>query len=511
MARLSRKSLEFAKNHIVKFYDSDFYPKPFEFEALWANWEEVITHLTCNDVGGYPIDQPRTFTSIKPNGSFRVVHQLDPINTLIYTALSYEIGEGVEKARVPVAENVACSYRIEIDHKKGTLFANGSGYSGFITKCFELSEASKYVLVTDITDFYNQIYVHRLQNAIEAADPKLYELSKDTERFILDLNSNVSQGVPVGPAASIIMAEAILIDVDNFIIDSGFKHARYVDDIRIFGVTKQDLIRFLAKLTEYLYHNHRLTLAGEKTKIIKSEDFKNNYLESPEVVEKQSIHDTLATIKSFKDAYAITDLSDIDETKIRPDILSEIFDSIISDKKLDLGISRHILRRCRRYRIRSITPALFKHFKFFLPVICDVILYLQKVSNKSFVERNKENLINLTKENYVIKFPFIKDWVEHYFANNKHILQIEEIKEYLRKHGNFRNQAAAAFKLNSTSWVRAHKGNLPHLPPWDKRALIRASLILSKKEMESWIAVIEKHSSSFTEIMTAKWVKSLKK
>ena len=108
MSRLSRKSLEFAKNHIIKFYDSDFYPKPFEFEALWANWEEVIAHLTCNEVSSYPIEQPRTFTSIKPNGSFRVVHQLDPINTLIYTALSYEISEGIENARVAVEENIAC-------------------------------------------------------------------------------------------------------------------------------------------------------------------------------------------------------------------------------------------------------------------------------------------------------------------------------------------------------------------------------------------------------------------
>jgi hypothetical protein len=511
MARLTRKSLEFAKNHIVKFYDSDFYPKPFEFDALWANWEEVVTHLTCNEVRGYPVCQPRTFTSIKPNGSFRVVHQLDPINTLIYTALSYEVSEGIEKARVAVEENIACSYRIEIDQKKGTLFANGSGYTGFIEKCLKLTDTSKHVLVTDITDFYNQIYVHRLQNAIESADEKLYEFSKDIERFILDLNSNVSQGVPVGPAASIIMAEATLIDVDNFIIESGFQHTRYVDDIRIFGDTKQNLIRFLAKLTEYLYHNHRLTLAGEKTKIIKSEEFKSKYLESPEVQEKQSIHDTLATIQSFKDAYATTEIDDIGEEKIRPYILSEIFDSIIAEEKLDLGVSRHILRRCRRYRLRSITPALFENFKFFLPVICDVILYLQRVSNKSFVEKNRENLINLTKANYVIKFPFIKDWVEHYFANNTNILQIDEIKEYLQKHGNFRNQAAAAYKLNSTSWVRSHKGNLPHLPPWDKRALIRASSILSKKEMESWVAVIEKHSTDFTEIMTAKWVKSIKK
>jgi hypothetical protein len=114
MATLNREFLEFAKAHINKFYDSDFFLKPFEFEALWANWDEVITHLTCNDVTGYTIDQPRTFTSIKPNGTFRVVHQLDPINTLLYTALTYLVCGGIGGARFPVQDHVACSYNWKV-------------------------------------------------------------------------------------------------------------------------------------------------------------------------------------------------------------------------------------------------------------------------------------------------------------------------------------------------------------------------------------------------------------
>jgi hypothetical protein len=317
MTKLNRESLEFAKSHVKKFYDSDFYPKPFEFEALYANWEEVVTHLTCNDVTGYSIDQPRTFTSIKPNKTFRVVHQLDPINTLIYTSLAYLVSEGIEKARFPIEDNVACSYRFEVDKKKGTFFANGSGYDRFISKCEALSTELPYVLLTDITDFYNQIYVHRLQNAIELAAPEFLEISKDIERFLLDLNGTMSQGVPVGPAASIIMSEATLVDVDNIIKKSGFKHTRYVDDFRIFGKSRLELRRFLARLTEYLYHNHRLTLAGDKTEIIEAAEFVEKYLASPEIQEKKSIHEALAAIKSYKDAYATVEV-DVDEKDIRP-------------------------------------------------------------------------------------------------------------------------------------------------------------------------------------------------
>jgi hypothetical protein len=509
MAKLNRESLEFAKAHISKFYDSDFFPKPFEFEALWANWDEVITHLTCNDVTGYTIDQPRTFTSIKPNGTFRIVHQLDPINTLIYTALAYLVSVGIEKARVPFKDHVACSYRFDVDIKKGTFFANGSGYDGFIDKCQELSAALPYVLVSDITDFYNQIYLHRLQNAIELSELNLLDFSKDIERFLLDLNGNVSQGVPVGPAASIIMAEAVLIDVDNFIKESGFKHTRYVDDFRIFGDSKQDLRRFLARFTEYLYHNHRLTLAGDKTEIIRAKTFVYKYLESPENLEKKNIHDALAAIKSFKDAYATLEI-DVDEKKIRPYILSKLFDEIIAVGKLDLGLARHILRRCRRYRIRSIAPALLNNFYYFLPVISDVVLYLANVTNETFVKKNLPLLVGLLGKSYITKFPFVKEWVGHYLANNNHLLSQDEIQEFLRKNGSVRNKAIAAYNLKSTHWIRSQKGALYDLPVWDRRAVIRSSSVLSKKEMDSWLNSVEKSSTNFTEIMTIKWLRSLK-
>jgi hypothetical protein len=40
MTILSEFALEFAKDHISKYYDSDFFPKADEFAAIWHNWEE---------------------------------------------------------------------------------------------------------------------------------------------------------------------------------------------------------------------------------------------------------------------------------------------------------------------------------------------------------------------------------------------------------------------------------------------------------------------------------------
>jgi len=510
MARLTRDSLEFAKNHITKFYDSDFFPKPFEYEALWANWEEVVTHLTCNEISGYSIEQPRIFAAPKPNGTFRIVHQLDPINNLIYTALAYLVAEKVEASRVPVDESVACSYRIEIESTKGTFFANGAGYPAFIDKCRSLSADNDNVLVTDITDFYNQIYVHRLQNAIEYSDSELLEVSNDTEQFLLDLNGSVSQGVPVGPAASIIMAEAVLIDVDNFIRDSQHPHTRYVDDIRIFGASKEDLRLFQESLTKYLYENHRLTLAGGKTEIIQSGEFSENYLNSPEEVEKSQIHEALGNINSPVDAYSGAFVEQLDEGEVRPTVLTELMERVLSSEKLDLGLARHILRRCRRYRIRAIAPQVLDNFGFLSPVISDVILYLSKVSSGSFIERNKDKLTTLFQEQLNSEVPFVKEWVEYFISNSDKLLEVQEIRDLIFTSGSPRNQATAARILNRTHWVRGQRGNMSHLSPWERRSVIYSGLVLSKAELNSWLNAVEKSSNNFTEQMTIKWVRALK-
>ena len=269
MSKLTEESLEFARKHIEKFYDSDFFPKTFEFQAIWHCWDEVKSDLLSKNISKLSITNPRTLTSKKPKEGFRVVHQLEPIDSLIYTALVYSVAEQIEQARVDINNNVACSYRIKIND--GSFFSNNNGFLSFTTQSEELANNYQYVLATDITDFYNQIYLHRLNNAIESANKISNEVPDDIERFLSTLNNKASKGIPVGPAASIVLAEAIMIDIDNFLINKGVFHTRYVDDFRIFSNSKEKLNSVLEELTLYLYDNHRLTLSSEKTKVIETD------------------------------------------------------------------------------------------------------------------------------------------------------------------------------------------------------------------------------------------------
>jgi hypothetical protein len=153
---------------------------------------------------------------------------------LLYTAAVYECAELVEKNRIPPDQKVACSYRVKLS-PKGEFFAPDNGWNDFHLQSRALGQLGRYshVLSVDISDFYNQLGQHRVQNALEMAAVST-ERSNNIEHFLNQLTAKQSQGLPVGPLASIVLAEACLTDVDNFLRRLDIEHVRYVDDFRIF-------------------------------------------------------------------------------------------------------------------------------------------------------------------------------------------------------------------------------------------------------------------------------------
>ena len=101
---------------------------------------------------------------------FRIATQLDPLDWLIYNALVYEIGADLESYRLPLAEEVVFSWRFE-PQPDGTMFSRETGYRQFQERASELASISneQYVLVTDIADFFPNLYHHRVENALRSA------------------------------------------------------------------------------------------------------------------------------------------------------------------------------------------------------------------------------------------------------------------------------------------------------------------------------------------------------
>ncbi|KAB0300086.1 RNA-directed DNA polymerase [Vibrio fortis] len=509
--RLTNDAVEFAKTHITKFYDSDFFPKPFEFLALWGNWNDVKTYLTTTDLDNLLMEDPTILCSPKPSGTFRIVHQIDPISSIAYTALTYMIAEKIEQNRFELSEQVACSYRVSIDRNTGTFFDNATGYGDFLEKCSELNDTYEHVLITDISDFYNQVYVHRLRNAISALDTEFEPVAKSIEGFLLAINGSPTKGIPVGPASSIIMAEALMIDVDEFISNSGFKHTRYVDDFRIFANSKSELVNFLDKLTKYLFENHRLNLSSSKTEIISKANFVDNYLESPESVEKSHIHQTLADIMEPQGAYqAYEEEPELpSETEIRPTVMFSMCQKLLALEKLDLGVARHMLRQCRRYRIRSVAKLITENFEYFCPVINDVVLYLDAVTNHRFIELNVSKFEDLVQNNNYAHLPFVRLWLAEYFRRNTNFLKSPVIADYVA--GSLHHEAYADHIIESSnlSEFRHIKASLNEVSDRKRRAIFKASLVTAKDDRDAWLNSIgRRYSTNIIDVSVIKWVKA---
>ncbi len=490
MYKIQETSLEWALLHVSNYYDSDFFPRLFEFEAIKRDWTNIKIYLSSLDLDSYAPKNPIIALAPKPNGNFRVVHQLDPLDSIIFSALIYENAAIIESYRIPESRNIACSYRIKPD-TNGSFFESGNiGYLDFMKRAEELSNEypEGVVLICDIVDFYNQIYLHRVNNVLSEAGSKANKVIED---FLAGLNTNVSRGVPVGPAPSILIAEAVMGDIDKKILSYTDSFTRYVDDIYIFFNSEHDAHVFLHELTKYLYSNHRLVMSSDKTAIVTTKLFKKKYVKEESRTEKQAIHEKLEELStgeypSVEEIKEFDDLDDPGKFKIRSEVYLELFDKSTALSTIDLGLMRHLLRQAGRYKVRSLIPAIFENFDSLLPVIREVVIYFERVLTGKVVRRYEEEFKDLLSNPY-LKLPYINMWIFTLFQI-AHFNEIDLKIDYTKIHRR-REQALIAKRENNLTWLKDIKDGLDTLGNWDRRAVIYSSSILSEDEVIHWLGL----------------------
>jgi len=85
--------------------------------------------------------------------------QLDPVDTILYTAMLYESADLIESKRVAKDLRVACSYRVTMD-SHGRFFAGeDTGWTDFTAHSEELANdwEHSYVALADISDLFANI------------------------------------------------------------------------------------------------------------------------------------------------------------------------------------------------------------------------------------------------------------------------------------------------------------------------------------------------------------------
>ncbi len=216
----------------------------------------------------------------------------------------------------------------------------------FTSRSQELAGSRKYrhVLLADIADFYNQVALHRIEGVLESAAVPT-QRAKNVERFLMELNGNQSRGLPVGPLASTLLAEACLNDVDMFLLGKGCPHVRYVDDFRIFCRSRREAITIQHDLTEYLLTSHRLSLESSKTRVMGMRKFRTSKLQDPAQEEKKAkVAKLRELIEQFRvvTGYSVgaDDLSPQDRSSSSAKESGRLVDECVNAKPLHLGLAR---------------------------------------------------------------------------------------------------------------------------------------------------------------------------
>jgi hypothetical protein len=517
MDQLKPESLKWALTHILRFGDTDLLPVPFEYRAIAQNWDDVQAELSRTDLSNY---EPRTslrFLVPKPQGGYRVAIQLDPIDTLLYTALVYEAAELIEQHRIPQERKVACAYRVEID-AKGQLFKTKNGWPDFHEQSKSFAESGRYdyVLTADIADFYNQISHHRVRNALEIAGAPS-ERAQNAEKFLMNLAALQSRGIPVGPSASIVLSEACLSDVDMFLLRKGYVHTRYSDDFRIFCVSRGEALRALHDLSDYLYTAHRLTLNANKTKPVPIAEFIDTELLDPEKLEEQGktrrLNELMEILQEYiQERYTIYDeslekiLANLPEKQleiVRENIV-DLFDACISVSTLNLGLARYLLRRATTLQTGVLRQRVIDNLDFLAPVMRDVARYLVKSTRANTCAQVGQGLMKFIETSDLAFVPYIRLWITDIFLEKLTVEYDSSVYNVFEKPlGQLavRPLALLARELRLLDWAREQKEIWNNYGPWDRRAVIWAASALSEDERGFWLKRVQNSGDLFDRVV----------
>lgn len=501
---LKSESIEWAFNHINKFGDTDIFPIPFEYELISYNWTKVKDSIEKIDLCDYATRSFQFFLVLKQYGGYRPAIQLDPIDTIIYTALAYEVAPILEKKRVPKKKKIACSYRIDIK-KEGALFQKNNGWDDFHDHSRTLAQSKKYqyIVTADIADFYNHISHHRVRNALE--DAGISELrARNIENFFLNLTKSQSRGIPIGPIGSVIFSEACLNDVDHFLFRKKYVHTRYVDDFRIFCKNEIEAQKAIHDLSEYLYTTHRLSLQLNKTKILKKEDFLTKDLIDPKELEASSIDEKIeALINSRPDYPDEFDIDSIDFDSIIRKNLIELFLACLNRNQIHFGTAKYLLRRATRLKTSVLQSTVLEHIDKLLPIIREVTIYLKATTKRNDIAIGELFLRGCQKSDFFF-LPTVRMWVLDFLIEMMADVMEKDITKLCNQSENdlgLRPYALFITKKGYVDWVRQYKETLQNKPDWDRRAIIWASQTLSPDEMRAWLSRAKNKNDILEEIV----------
>lgn len=526
MLHVSDGALDFALNHIVAKGDTDILPPAHEFGAILHHWDEVKPELARRDLDAWVVRPARRCLSPKRGLGFRIATQLDPLDTLLITAIGYEIGADLESRRVAVQDDTVYSYRFA-PTPAGQLYRPDVNFDSFRARSLELAALlGGLVVVTDIADFFPRIYHHPLENALRVSTS-----SQDHARVITKLtsawNQGMSHGIPVGPAIFRLFAEITIDDVDRALLSDGYTFCRYSDDYRIFVPDERSAREALAFLANTLLRHHGLTIQESKTAVIPASKFIERFEKTEVDQERQALKDRFEVLRiqlldeqerridelvergefdPWKVHWAVgldgyTDIAYEDLNPTQRAIVDSlnlwqlIRDQVEGSGTLDVPLTRFALRRIAELKVCGDYKVLLNQLRRLYPVFPQVVMALaaQGEGDDDLKLEIGEQLLALFDDPIVGHLEYHRNWILSVFTTDSAFNHSKQLVQIYNSNADqlTRPEVVAALGVAGLAhWFRSRKQDVTALPPWERRAFLAGAACLPKDEAKHWFRSI---------------------
>jgi len=411
------KHFKRALKNISKYGDTDVFPFPLENSIFFDNQKDVVTLLKSvhkDFESALDIEPPFNESYLSPVGytGFRWVTQIDPLWNAYLLGIAVSIGEEIENSRIPTNDQYIYSYRF-VSGEDEKLFDASIGWHAFHKRSIELAESHDFVAICDISDFYQRIRHHKLENALTRLN-NVGDIPNRIIKFLGNFSGTYSHGLPVGGPAARILAELLLSKTDRLLKEKGISFCRFVDDYHLFASSEEEIFDGLLFLSEKLINNEGLALQKAKTRIVSSTEFiKTSPLSLNDDDDERHDSDEKTNAKVFLsltlrfDPYSPTAEEDYEALKSEV----EKFDIIgllrkeVAKSKIDIVVTRQIIKSLRfisdDLRDQAVLSACDSLHNLY-PIFPTIMIMLKKIWNDlSENTRSKisEIIRNLFKEN----------------------------------------------------------------------------------------------------------------
>lgn len=491
--QLERDSVQWALDAIAKNSDSDLFPPTPEFRALTTSPGTLLDELCSRELKDLGHGPSRRFLVPKDEISYRQATQLDPQDSLILTALMHQFGQQIEDRRLGGQQ--VFSYRFQ--PTATDLYLEQPDWNRFWQRSVDLAADASTVVYCDITDFYNQIYHHVLENQLIASG-----LPNQATKWIIGLlestTAGVSRGIPIGPHPAHLLAEASLIPVDNALRDHGLTFLRFVDDIVVFCDSAADARSALAVIAQTLDRQQRLTLQRHKTRVFDQSDF---LLFADSMMEDQPISESEEDLLKIVHRYAkgnpyrtvwFSEITEEDWLQITDEAMSTIIEEYLSAQWVSYTRLGWFYRRLAQLGHPGALTATLAHLDDLTPCLPSVVAYLGSLQTLD-PERwliVGDRLLELLDTAPFREQEYFEVMLLGLFGRNKPLNHFMKLgtRWHVSSPAARRQLLLAATQNDAVDWLRNLKEDFPSMDPGQQLAFIFAMASFPADERKFFLA-----------------------